>query len=316
MDTHDHSHAKRFSNFLRYEPVIVDSTAIMTFKTCPRKYFYRIVLGFTPKVIQPYFRFGSAYHKFREKLEEHYAAGRIAGECFALAQAEALATFDKEGGDPPKDDKWAHLNKARLTASFMVAMKHWLNEKQQGVIKVLAWEQPFILVLPDGTKRAGRADQIIEWRGVMWGRDFKTTNKSLTPFYERGLEPNEQFMGYTWAENKLHGGDAAQGNMIVKGQVVELLVNDKNKAPEISTFRTERLAHQVAEWERDHKFWTDCMAWCRENDAYPMNEKNCSFCEYHSVCKQPSDSAIMGQLKTAYVCKPWDCTKVNQGEVE
>ena len=47
----------------------------------------------------------------------------------------------------------------------------------------------------------GRADQIVKWSGKVWGRDFKTSSKDGA-FYQRQLDPNEQFTGYTYAEGK------------------------------------------------------------------------------------------------------------------
>lgn len=308
MEIHIPENRKFMANFTRHEPIIVDSTSMMTFKSCPRKFFYRIVLGFTEKVSQPYFRFGSAYHKFREILELHYKAGNNEAACLEPALVAAKTLFNKEGGNPPLDSKWNFLNEPRLVKTCNAAWVKWVEEKQAGIIKVISFEQPFILEMKDGTLRAGRADQIVSWRGEIWGRDWKTTSKELI-YYERSLEPNEQFTGYTWAEGKLQGA-------FCKGQIVDVVMNSKTKGPEIKPFTTTRSQGQLDKWEEDHSWWVRQMKSARDEDNYPMNENACAFCPFHRVCKLTSESGMMSELKTYYKHEPWDCTKVTQGAEE
>ena len=308
METHTPPKVRFLKNLPRTEPIIVDSTSMMTFKRCPRLYLYRIVLGFADKVVEPYFRFGSAYHKFREVLEIHHKAGASTNECLEHAKNAALELFKKEGGNPPLDSKWSFMNEPRLFKSFMVAWERWVKEKEQGVIKVIAVEQPFILEMKDGTLRAGRADQMVSWRGDLWGRDWKTTSKELI-YYDRNLEPNEQFTGYTWAEGKLQGREC-------KGQIVDVLMNSKTKGPVVQTFTTTRSKEQLNWWEEDHAFWVQFMKYARENDHYPMQENSCTFCSFRRICSLTSESAMMSDLRMYYKFQPWDCTKVSQGSEE
>lgn len=306
MEIHKPQLANFMSAYPRYEPVIIDSTSLMTYKTCPLKYFYRIVLGFTPKVVPPYFAFGSAYHKFRETLNRCVSSGDSEQQAFVTALEIAMAYGEKHL-DPNPPDKWNFLTLGRLKASCAVAFKHWMLERVAGKIKVLQFEQAFTLQMVDGTLRAGRADEIVLWNGKNWGRDFKTTSQDqggkVSPFYKRSHEPNDQFTGYTWGESKLTGTE-------VQGQIIEVLMNSKKSGPLIETFTTTRTKGQLERWEREHKFWSAVMEKSRNEDTYPMNEKHCTFCEYHSVCLAPSESGQMSQLKTYFRIEPWDCTNV------
>jgi hypothetical protein len=303
MQTHVAPKQEYMAAFKRYEPVIMDSTAVMTYKACPLKYFYRIVLGFAAKDTAPYFYFGSAYHKFREILEREMVRGAKEGEAFQCALATAEEYYKKHGkGGPQPGSQFDFLTLERLKKSCLEAFKFWLQERVNGKIKVIAFEQPFTLQMDDGTICAGRADQIVEWRGEVWGRDFKTSSKT-GPFYTRTLEPNDQFTRYTWAESKLHG-------VQVKGQIVEVLYNSKREGPKIETFTTTRSTGQLKRWEAEHSFWMDMINKSRAEDMYPMNEKSCQYCEYHSVCKAPSESGKMSMLKTYFHVNPWDCTNV------
>lgn len=307
MQVHKPTNVKFMAAYPRYEPVIIDSTSIMTYKACPLKYFYRMVLGMAARgEAAPYFPFGSAYHKFREVLERCAATGDTEGAAFVSALAVAMDYGEKH---LPKNiqGKWSFLTLGRLKESCGIAFKHWMLERQAGRIKVLQFEQPFALQMKDGKIRAGRADQIVAWAGKNWGRDFKTTSMEqggkVSPYYKRQLEPNDQFTGYTWGEGKLVGTE-------IQGQIIEVLLNTAKVGPLIETFTTTRTKGQIERWERDTAFWHSMIDKSREEDHYPMNEKHCFQCEYHSVCLAPSESGQMSQLKSYFKLEPWDCTNV------
>lgn len=280
----------------KYEPEVLDSTAIMTYKTCPRKYQYRMVYGYDVKDTMPYFAFGTAYHKFREQLElePKEQDDKIT---FQNAAARAIQHWNVAGVEAPVGTKWDFLNTARLIQSLQTAFTHWKKEKHEGKIVVVASEQSFSLRLPDGTITGGRADQIVRWNGKVWGRDFKTSSK-LGPFYERTLEPNDQFTRYTWAESQLAGEK-------VQGQIVEVLYNSKKEGPKIIPYMTSRTEWQLETWIKEHRFWTNQIRQSREQNLYPMNEKSCAFCEFHSVCKMPSEPSMLQHLKSNYKLNPW-----------
>lgn len=312
METHKPAIANFMAGFKRHEPVIIDSTAMMAYKTCPRFYFYTMVLGFRPKEDAPYFAFGAAYHKFRESLEREILRGVHEIEAFNTALSVAVTYATEHLPKQVSDTKWDFLTVERLRLSCSEAFKHWLAERINGKIKVVAYEQPFTLQMDDGTWIAGRADQIVEWNGAVWGRDFKTS--SMTgPWYSRGLEPNDQFTRYTWAESKLHGwnpSDSKTQPLQVKGQIIEVLHNSKKDGPRIEVYTTQRTQSQLRRWELEHHFWKEMIDKSRDEDMYPMNEKACNFCQFHSVCKAPTESGQMSQLKTYFKVQPWDCTNV------
>lgn len=283
---------KRFmAKYERHEPLVRDHTSIITFKTCKRKYFLKIVLGFRPKQTPTYFAFGSAYHKFREVLEKTSDV--------AQAISAAITYWQKNGTEPIVGTKWAHLTGARLMASCKEAYKFWQKERANGTVKVIAVEQFFQVTLSDNkTVIGGRADQILRWNGKLWGRDFKTSSK-MGKFYDRTLEPNNQFTLYTVAESKL-------SSERVLGQLVEVMYNTKEEGPKVVPLMTSRTEDQLNAWEKDMIFYTKIMDMCRNEDCYPMEESHCPYCEFHSVCKAPSEGAMMGQLEYNFTQVPWD----------
>jgi hypothetical protein len=290
---------KFMARFERCEPAIIDSSAAQTFKRCHRQYFYRYVLGWKTKKEPEFFRFGRAYHKFREILERT--------QDFKTALIEAQTLFRKGGGDPVVGSKYDFLTELRLLKSCSVAHEHWKKEKFLKVIEVIAIEQPFNVELSDGSRTSGRADQIVKWNGKLWGRDFKTTSK-MGKYYERSLEPNDQFTRYTFAEGKLCGES-------LNGQIVEALYNTKKEGPSIHQFLATRTPTQVAVWESEQRFYNMVLNTCRATDTWPMNENACWLCDYHSVCKTPTENMQMNRLENDYVYSPWDNMKVDQDEV-
>jgi hypothetical protein len=231
-------------------------------------------------------------------LEISFKAGKSLEECGVEAINAAMEYWKKHGVETPIGTTYDFLNTSRLMKSCSFAFEHWQKEKAAKKKIVLATEQAFVLKLPDGNLTGGRADQIIEWNGRVWGRDFKTTSK-LGAFYERSLEPNDQFTRYTWAESKLAG-------RVVEGQVVEVMFNSKNEGPKIADFMTSRTDHQIEEWLKGNTFWMNLIKLSRDTDHYPMNEKSCTFCEYHSVCRMPGPASMMQHLQSNYKYSPWN----------
>ena len=284
------------AKYERHEPLIADSTMIRSAKECPRKYFLQFVVAKIPNQEQIIFSWGKAYHKFREVLEitQDVMEGVRAG----------LAVWEKgQGSDPAVGSKFEFMTKARLLKSFNVAAEHWENEKTSKRIVVVATEQPFNVVLSDGSYTSGRFDQIIRWAGKLWGRDFKTTSKEGA-FFARTLDPNDQFTRYTFAESKLSGEQ-------VQGQIVETLYNAKTKGPIITSYTSSRSLYQLNEWERNQVMINKVLQLYRDEDIWPMHEVNCPFCVFHSVCKLPSEAAMMAQLDAEFITRPWDNTKTD-----
>lgn len=305
---------KFFPSYERVEPLILDHTAMIVAKQCLRKYFFQIVLGSVSRGVQPpYFSFGSAYHKFREVLELEWMKDANAHKlsavdkeafqksCFVKAVQAAIIYFQKATGGktPLPDDKWSFLTQERLIQSCGVAFKVWQTEKAQGKIIVLAVEQPFNVETNEtGEYTSGRFDQIVRWNGKIYGRDWKTSSKDGM-YYQRGLDPNDQFTRYTYAEQKLAGER-------VQGQMIEVLMNNKSKGPIITNYLATRTQWQLDDWEQDEKFHRDTLRRARELDIWPKSEVSCTFCPFHSVCKMGSMDSQQAKLKSEFTQRAWD----------
>lgn len=284
--------------FGNHEPPITDSSAAQCFKACPRRYFFRYVLARVRKQLPPYIRFGSGYHKFREVFER-------TGD-FKLAISEAVKLFNKKGGDPPVGSRYDFLTGLRLSQSCAIAYEHIKKEKLAKIIEVVSIEQPFNVQLKDETFTSGRLDQLVLWNKKPWIRDFKTTTK-MGDYYKRTLEPNDQFTRYTFAGSQLTGER-------VNGVIVEVLYNTKKEGPAIHQYLAARTPTQVEVWEEEQVYWNMFLNTCRERNVWPMNETQCYNCDYHSVCKSPTEVTQLNRLRGDYEHKPWDNTKSEEEE--
>lgn len=282
--------------FSRHEPAARDSTSVRTAQFCLKKYFFTIVLGFRSKDEPIYLLFGKAYHKFREVLEVEFKKSQDEKESCRIALDAAT---EKWPGDPVVGTKFDFQTIERLIKSCMVGFKHWLGEKEKGVIEVLHPEQVFDILLRDGkTRSGGRADQMNRYRGRIRGRDFKTTSKEKF-WYSRCLTPNDQFSRYTHGEGKLSGEQ-------VDGQLVEVLHNSKKKGPIIWPMEADRTPGELDRWETGDIRWRHIVDQCRENDDWPESTDKCSFCEFHSVCKMGTIHAQQSKLEREFKQRPWN----------
>ena len=293
METIKHENVKFMPELPRSEPVIRDHTLDIKRQTCLRLYFYTAVLGYRERGNTVYLNWGIVYHKFRETLER-------TGDLKSALRV-VLELWPKLGGDPTVGTKWDFMTLERLLASCKASYQHWLRERGQKRIEVLPEfiEKHLVVTLKDGITQIGaRVDQLVRWTGRLWGRDFKTTSK-LGKFYERTLDPNDQFDRQSFIESKLTGEH-------VEGILVEVLYNTKKEGPEVKGFLTQRTREQLQTFEDDQCYATEQLADLRKRDQWPMNKKHCPFCAFRVVCKAPNERSAVAQLKNNFDHKPWD----------
>lgn len=294
----DHPNPRFLKNLPRSEPYVQDSTAFKVKADCRRKYFYRIVLGRVPpqNKYQIVLDFGSAYHKFRELLElEGY-----------LAAMKYIMNVQLPRQDP--GFKFSYLDNQRLLKTCQAAYESVQLEKKQGKIKVIAVEQPFNVEIAPGHSIGGRADQIVEWNGRLWGRDFKTTSKDKASF-EAQLSPNDQATRYIVGESLIHGQE-------IQGIMFEAVYNVKTVGPQIYTKLVTRNQFQLETWHKEQAETKRELDRLRELDLWPMDEHNCNWCEYRKVCTLTNEQTMENMLRTEYKHEPWDFNHVGQKGAE
>lgn len=307
---------KRFLPVLeRYEPVVLDSSAMTTYKACPRLFFYQYVLARVPKVSPVYIRFGSAYHKFREILSKRYKTWILENPTSSIdnfpdpflleAIKGAIDLFTKEGGDPPPQDRHSHLTKGRLFASCKLAYEWWKNEKRQNQIIVIGIEDSINFEYANGNRKCGRVDEEVEWNGKLWIRDFKCSGKD-PKYYPKSLAIKDQAYTYILGASSLSGRK-------VEGIIYEQMYNDKptkttQKGPSIHPHLVQFTHSQMTNWEYEQQLWHEQINRSRELDVYPMaeNDMRCVWCSYYDVCNSMNENQMVAKLNNEFKHKVWD----------
>lgn len=292
--------------FERYEPAVQDSSAMSTFKRCKRLYFYRYVLGFIIPKVPIYYAFGTAIHKFWELYTTDYN--------FDAAVAAAVESWRLSKAIPSLGDKFDFLTLERLILTCKEAKNTIDVDKRQGAMTIIAREQIIEVVIPGTDIRiGGRADQLLNWGGKIWGGDIKTTSKQIE-LWKRGIEPNDQFTRYTYMECLLTGG-------VVSGQMVTVIHNSKKLGPIIQRVPTTRTQAQLAQWAKEQIHYNDFLKLCRERDIWPMDDDTapsspCKFCDYRIVCSSSNEADMVTKLKAGYKQSPWDFARTETTPAE
>lgn len=298
---------KFLPNLERAEPLFQDHSAMKESKVCWRRYFYRMVLGrVAPKEKnQIVFDFGTTGHKFKELL---YTQDPTEAFSYIVDPTRAILT------EVDEKHPYSHYNRLTLVNMCKRVFEVFKEEKKLGRIKVLAVEQPFNCRLGDSDIYiSGRADQIIEKEGKIYDRDWKFTGKQQT-YFERSTDPNDQATRYIYGLGQFQGYPI---NGVYFDCTWIKAPTKKDPAPDVEFYSilTQRTQPQLIEWERKEIHRNEYLKMNREKDIWPMEEEyHCNFCPYAKVCRLTNERAMEAELKSNFVFKPWDSTKVEQEE--
>lgn len=317
----------------------LDNSIAGTMNRCARLAFYNYALDRSPIVRNYPISFGQAYHIYRETLEKLYLSEVLekGGSLGDLAKAMSIVAFKtatKDWVDPPVEHKKGYLDLTRLRKTCEFSFANWLQEKEAGYIKVIATESPFQLELPGvwrcsgwrwcdylwyqedsptpnwmcpncgrplETRRfLGKLDQILEWNGRLWIRDFKTTSRKVD--FNKKYNPDHQFTGYTWAAQKL-------SNRSIDGAWIDIIYNTKTKGPESYPTLATRSAGDIEHWlEWIHDSFSEWESRIRSG-IWPMNTTECDHfgeCTFREACNSGDWFAISTWLEAKTVHSVWD----------
>ena len=300
-----------FSTYLPTLQITIDSTSLGEYKTCPRKYYYRLVEGWVPRQPSVHLRFGILLHKGRELYEHQRANGADHQAALRAALRYVLVeTWDKETDRPWWSD---HKTKNRLT---LVRTLVWyldqfgLNDPLETVI--LANGKPAVeltfqfnspyqsRVTGETFAFCGHLDRLVMLNGETYVCDIKTTGSTLGLSYFAQYSPDNQFSLYTLA-----------GRVVFNTPVAGVIVDACQIAVGFSRFERQpvhRTEAQVNEWLADTGLWLVMLEQSAIENHWPMNDRSCHHfggCPYRPVCSRPP-SARQKWLETDYVRSAWD----------
>jgi len=300
--------------------LVIDQTSLGEFKLCPRRYWYRVVLGYVPRETSYHLTFGLLMHKAREDYEHAKAKGADHEEALRIAFRNALhATWNKETGKPwdsgdhkrkktrltllrtivwyldtyGKDDtaktRILKNGKPAVELSFKFIPKDFYNGRE---FTALTGEPIFF---------AGHFDRLADFQGAYYICDTKTTGMNyLGDSYFSQFSPDNQVSFYTYA-----------GKWGLQEEVTGVLIDAIQLQVTGSKFERREIPRknpELVEWLEDTRTWINLMGIYAESDRWPMNDKSCGYmggCPYRDLCSR-SPGARKSWMEAAYVKSPWD----------
>jgi hypothetical protein len=309
-----------FSAQLPTLQLVIDQTSLGLFKECPRKYYYRMIEGWSTRYFNVHLSFGSWFHEGCEKYERARASGLNHIEALRVAVRHALAsTWDPVLGKP-----WNSDNKDKNRYSLIRTLVWYLDDLAGSASKtvVLANGQPAVELtfkyIPQDYETgeeltsftgepiffSGHLDSMIELQDATFISDRKTTSRRLGPGYFAAYTPDNQFSMYTHAGHWAFSTD-------VSGVICDAIQvsGGTSRFERQIIYRTEA---QLREWYSHTKFYISLMGQMAEQNRWPMNDKACFMCQFRPVCAR-TPAARQTWLETDYTKEIWD-PSISRGE--
>lgn len=309
------------SSFSRRLPGLqlgVDSTSLGQFKTCPRLYYYSIVLGWEPASPNVHLTFGLLLHEALERYDHL----RACGEDHERALSFTVRCTLRQTWDPKLQRPWSSgdSNKNRLTLIRTIVW--YLDEfgaKDPLATVQLTSGRPAVelsfqfdsgytsTVTGEAFQFCGHLDRLVEFTGGTYIVDSKTTKHTLSPDWFKQFTPDNQMSMYALA------GQIAFGR-----QMAGIIINGMQILVEGTRFQRGlvlRDGPQLDEWLADTGRWLAQMEGCAAEGAdslgeaaWPQNDKACHMyggCKFRDVCSR-SPAARQPYLEANFRRRVWD----------
>lgn len=311
---------KSFSLRVPRLQIALDSTSLGAFKTCPRFYYYSILLGLRRRGPAIDLDFGLAAHRIVELYHKLRFGGASHDEALeSVVEDSLLTTWDSEANRPKFDDP--QKNRVSLTRLAVWYLDHYERSEtgprtlqlQSGVPAV---ELSFsfdsgLAIAGEPLLLCGHLDRLVEFNSEIWIPDLKTTRSALGTRYAEQFTPDNQFTLYTLA-GKIALGVPTRGVLLDAVQVGTNFVR-------FARFPIHRPQGILDEWLFAlRNFWVPQIQRCAEDAAehtgispeqfYPQNDKACSMyggCTFREVCGRAPRSR-KPILEAEFEPRKWD----------
>lgn len=290
----------------------LDNTALSTYMTCPREYWFSMVLNRRPGGLSPALSYGRSWH---HAMEHHYRTG-------GNAELVELLVRNKWEDHGAMDD---YRTLERCILDYKRYRNRWGADPASEAGRTVGWPVQPMVEVQSNTMSGGllhpyavKIDRIIELDGLGYVEDHKTTSR-LDRNYWQQFTLSNQMMGYVFQAQQLAPSLKIVG---VRINVCHVLKTGTNFERQVFTYTPDQLrewVHNTNMWmqrlSRDAQDWNDGAA-SLEAGEYPLGhygENGCSrkygMCSYHHVC---SKSARMRPTVLAeYPENPWNPLEVD-----
>ena len=233
--------------------MIIRSSMMGTFKSCPTKYKYIYVDGLRRakpdnEAENPHLYFGSALHK-------------------------AIELYHQEGKEAA-DKVWVEYDKRCATAKKNPRIgKSLMRRYAENPLEPICLEKDFQFNIGNHVWQ-GRFDMIVEYGGMKMVVDHKTTSFGFDQ-----LKPNDQFTAY-YLGAKIYYKD-------IEGVIVQVLNVSNGKIDRLIINYSEA---EIEEWREETKLMLAHITRCTNSGVFPKS-KTCSYwgkaCQFKILCTSP-----------------------------
>jgi len=288
-----------------------DSTSLSELKTCPRKYQYSILQGWTHKILPPPLSFGIHFHTCMETWHKLITLHQYDPED-ALLRVVKLAGLLGEtisAGDTAR-------TKETLIRSALWYIDNFQDDPAR-TVELLngspAVEYSFTLPFDeiDGIQLylTGHIDRLVEFHGDVYPTDYKTTKRALDSRFFDQFKPNIQTAHYVaCCAVMAHEGTSIPS--IPKGIIIDGIQLGVN----FSRFRRHIVHYQqdeIEEYLNDTAMWIETAKRYADDGYWPKNEKACDMyggCHFREICRTRPGQRHLA-LKTNFTQRTWDPLK-------
>jgi len=247
----------------------LDYSMISTYLCCQKRFQFRYVLNLVPKVETRPYSFGGAIH-----------AGLDVWHTKRNVEATVKKFLEVYKEDLEKDDK-------RTNRMGEWILRNYAQTYAHEPFKVLESERCFALEFPKDLRFMGRIDKIVDWDGMIWVVDHKTTS-SMGYAYGKKVEPNMQLTGYVWAARQL-GYPKCVGVLVDAVLVAKGLLEAASRAKltPLARFDSYISDARMKEWGSIVRHASKDINRSTQEEVFYPNWDMCTYygeCPYRKIC--------------------------------
>lgn len=150
---------------------IIDSSKLTTYMQCPRKFFYRYLLGWTPTAPNNHLIFGSAWHM----AMEHLLIERFSAQAIEEAK-ELFYVYYRSFFDERTDELFVPKTPLNALQSIMDYAQRFAHELRE--YEVLHTEMAGLVMVSEQRTMTFKCDAILRTaQGAPFGLDHKTSQR-------------------------------------------------------------------------------------------------------------------------------------------
>ena len=263
-----------------------DSYSLGELKSCPRKYFYNVILGRVFRSENAHLRFGREFHYAMEVYDKARVNNISHEDALRLAVKTAMTrTWDEKLNRPWISDEPTKTRETLIRTIIWYA-DQFANDPAKTLVLSdgrAAVELSFAFELGLSSRLTGEQfmlcghlDKAVEFQGRPWVLDKKTTKSTLSNDFFIAFSPDNQMSLYDIA-----------GGVVLREPIAGIIIDAAQIGVTFSRFQRypiDRTQAQAEEWLKDLQYWLGMAEKYAEDDYWPHNDKACYRCSYRPIC--------------------------------